>query len=581
MHVSTSNNPPLLDGLQRASDQPAPSSSSCSKIVLTGLLVTAAIAGSVALATNLPHSSGNAPQPLIQTSTPHPSFRPTVAPTPNVRSKAPSFRPTLSPTTSGSSAQVYVENDTPNYLCLIQDSVWGQEEISCVDSSGNSEDCTDVLEPGERQYTAMIQGAPPYSASGMTYNMYSQADCVANYISTIGIDYSLQNGNVVADLENTGDGSTQLKQEGSDYSLQLVAAGPTAAPTNKAPSTTGAPSRSNAPISFRPTNAPTTRAPTTTQAPSRSNAPTTKTPTLSPTRSSAPYSMPPTGETEQSAWGLDWTAWPPYPAPAGINVYNVFVGELTYNATGYAIVDGFGDMNAQQVNTLAVANKALGITTKVSIGGGGGSYDNTWNLLTQANVAQFGAQNAAYIKNVLGAAGEDVDFEPTNPTDSASIAQQKLVGQYIAAMKKFDPNFQISLCTNAGFGPNYPWQGVVQNVFNNAIITPGKCPVDRLYIMSYYNSMTDEQGWITGWANWILTNYNCPASVVTVGIDTFDADAYDPVAFSEWAVAQGYSIAWWAYDPAYPENAPWYGQIAPSVSKAVGYVANLARRLLA
>jgi len=71
----------------------------------------------------------------------------------------------------------------------------------------------------------------------------------------------------------------------------------------------------------------------------------------------------------------------------------------------------------------------------------------------------------------------------------------------------------------------------------------------RLYIMSYFNPMPDEQGWVNGWANWLKTTYNFAPAQVTVGLDGA-ANAYDVNAFAAWAAAQGYSTSYWEYDPA-------------------------------
>lgn len=70
----------------------------------------------------------------------------------------------------------------------------------------------------------------------------------------------------------------------------------------------------------------------------------------------------------------------------------------------------------------------------------------------------------------------------------------------------------------------------MQNTLNAAKTTDpatGKvyCAVDRLYIMSYYNSLSDEQNWVSGWANWMINNYNFTPAQIRVGLDNTDAHA--------------------------------------------------------
>lgn len=165
---------------------------------------------------------------------------------------------------------------------------------------------------------------------------------------------------------------------------------------------------------------------------------------------------------------------------------------------------------------------------------------------------------------------DGVDFDCEEFTSAQDKpAQQALVGTLIKDFKTINPNFQTSLDTNAGFGSNFPWQGIVQNIMNASIYTDpttGKTAsgVDRLYIMSYFNSMQDEQGWITGWANWMKTNYNFAPSQITVGLDPA-AGAYDSNAFAAWAAQQGYSTSYWDYNPGNPTQSD---QIATGIQNA-------------
>lgn len=123
--------------------------------------------------------------------------------------------------------------------------------------------------------------------------------------------------------------------------------------------------------------------------------------------------------------------------------------------------------------------------------------------------------------------------------------------------------------TNAGFGPNFPWQGIVQNILNASIYTDPKTGktawgVDRVAIMAYFNTLSDEQGWVTGWANWLKTNYTLAPSQVTVGLDPA-AGTYYVSAFAAWAAKQGYSTSYWDYDPGNPTQS---NQIATSFLNA-------------
>lgn len=262
---------------------------------------------------------------------------------------------------------------------------------------------------------------------------------------------------------------------------------------------------------------------------------------------------------EYSAWYIDWTSWfngPPFVIPANVNMINVFVGELAYAADGSTTMDGFGNLSIPQLEALATYCKSQvpPIQVKVSIGGSGGMYDKTWDKLTASNVQSF-AQGMVNFCHAHGLAGVDFDYE-----EFASSGQESLVGNLILAFKTLDPTLQTSLCTNAGFGPNYPWQQAVKNILDSAMIGPGNCALDRLYIMSYYDPMSSEIGWIVGpdgnggWANWMISNYGFTRARISVGIDDYDANAYDPQAFKAWAIQQGFSYAHWAFDPAHPKN---------------------------
>lgn len=306
---------------------------------------------------------------------------------------------------------------------------------------------------------------------------------------------------------------------------------------------------------------------TTTTTPVTTPTTTTTTPTTSTTSTSSTTSTTPTTPTqsvsanqfvsnpsvvENGTWYIDWTSWN-YPIPQGVNTVNIFCGNMHLDVNGNPVIDGFGTMsqNTAAMDSFIQACHAKGITVKISIGGSGGSYDNCWDVLTNSNVQGFAqALNNFCTQNGLN--GVDFDCEEfTSAQDKP--AQQALVGTLIKDFKTLNPTMHTSLCTNAGFGPNYPWQGIVQNILNAATTTnptTGKstCAVDRLYIMSYFNAMSDEQGWITGWANWLKANYNFSPSQITVGLNSA-SQAYNVSAFASWAASQGYSTSYWDYDP--------------------------------
>jgi hypothetical protein len=267
--------------------------------------------------------------------------------------------------------------------------------------------------------------------------------------------------------------------------------------------------------------------------------------------------IPPRDTIEYSVWYIDWTSWfdnHQFVIPCCVNMVNIFVGELTYAADGKPTMGGFGTFTLPQMKEFVqfLAAQEPPIQAKVSIGGSGGMYDHTWDKLTSANISNF-AQGMVDFCHQLGLVGVDFDYEAF-----ASTEQEILVGRLIKEFKTLDPNLQTSLCSNAGFGPYFPWQQSVKNILDASMISPGNCALDRFYIMSYYNSMIDEINWIVGadgnggWSNWLETNYGFSRARISVGIDDFDAHAYDPDAFRAWAANEGFSVAHWAFDPAHP-----------------------------
>jgi len=251
------------------------------------------------------------------------------------------------------------------------------------------------------------------------------------------------------------------------------------------------------------------------------------------------------GKIEHSCWYIDWTS-RDFPIPQGVTVVNIFVGTLTL-INGQPSLNGFGAMSLDDLDAFVQKCSAQNppIAVRASVGGGGGSYDNCWDLLTQDNVGAF-ARGLADFCHTHGLRGIDFDYE-----EYKSQEQEILVGTLIREFKAIDSNLQTSLCTNAGFGPNYPWQAVVKNIFDAAVDpATGKCAIDRLNIMSYYQPMDQEEAWVNGWSIYMQQNYGLSPSQIIVGIDDFDAKAYDIGAFSTWAASQGFSTGYWAWNPA-------------------------------
>ncbi|MBA3721875.1 MAG: hypothetical protein H0W88_05690 [Parachlamydiaceae bacterium] len=307
--------------------------------------------------------------------------------------------------------------------------------------------------------------------------------------------------------------------------------------------------------STTPVTPPVTTNPAPTPTPTATPPPTT---TPTPTTPVTPVAPVTTGTAPpvnvvNSTWYLTWTSWD-YPIPDGVKLVDIFVGNMRVDSSGNPVIDGFGTMsqNISLMDNFIKACHAKGIAVKMSLGGGGGSYDNCWNVLTNSNVAGF-AQALANFCYLHGADG--IDFDVENFTSAQDRpAQQALVGMLIKDFKNINPNFQTSLCTNAGFGPYYPWPGIVQNILNAATTTAlatnkKTCALDRLYIMSYFNSLSDEQGWINGWADMMKTNYGFTPAQITVGLNS-ETTSYDVNAFAKWAGSKGFSTAVWPYNPA-------------------------------
>lgn len=268
---------------------------------------------------------------------------------------------------------------------------------------------------------------------------------------------------------------------------------------------------------------------------------------------------------ENGVWYLDYRSWTD-PIPEGVTTVNLFEGKLDI-VNGQYTIDGLNALEDNQLQAFIQEchNHQPPIALKISLGGDGGQaiYNHTWDQLMGADgrpdpakIAAF-AQGMADFCHKYGIDGIDFDYEDDadiagGPNSPAAIAQETAVGELIKAFKAEDPNFQTSICTNAGFGGSYGWEVPLQRIFD-AATTNGTCAIDRLYIMSYTNSLSDEEGWISQWAAWAKSNYGFTPSQISVGIDpTSGSYNYDQLA--SWAASQGYSSCMWAWDPGLDPN---------------------------
>jgi hypothetical protein len=273
--------------------------------------------------------------------------------------------------------------------------------------------------------------------------------------------------------------------------------------------------------------------------------PTTPTPVVTPITNVTLPPPTPTG-IENSCWYITWTSWT-FPIISNVNMINLFVGEFTIQADESVLVGGFGNATNALIDQLVSEATAKGIGVKISLGGGGGSYDNIWNVITADNVQSIANALVTFCQTHK-LAGVDFDIEMfTSGTDRTNL--QTLCGNLIKLFKLGDPTLQTSLCVNAGFGDSYPWEGCAENIINGTLNNGQTC-LDRVYIMSYYNPLPDEQNWILGWYGWLNYNYDFTSSRISVGIDNTDSNAYNISTFAAWAKSNGFGTAYWMYNPA-------------------------------
>lgn len=246
---------------------------------------------------------------------------------------------------------------------------------------------------------------------------------------------------------------------------------------------------------------------------------------------------PPTNGVWYVTWRAQMGVTPPI--PEGVNLINLFVGQLDPVAGVTGLQGPFG------VNSSLAAFvqqcKSQNIPVMVSIGGHNGSYDNTWDQLNTENIPQY-AQALATFCNTTGVSGIDFDWEP----DTWTQAQGALVGQLIQQFKAFSTSsqpLQASLCVDSATS----WETDAGWVFNAALDPKtGANTIDRLNIMAYYDPSLMEP-YISGpggWESWVK-QYNPPPQV-TVGMLN---NASYLQQFATFAYQQGDSVGLWFWDP--------------------------------
>lgn len=285
-----------------------------------------------------------------------------------------------------------------------------------------------------------------------------------------------------------------------------------------------------------------------------------------------PQPTPNPGKVENACWYIDWTSWD-FPVPEGVNVVNIFVGKLDI-VDGAPTASGFGNLDMLKLQSFVSQCSQKGIACKISLGGGGGSYDNCWDLLTDDNVSLF-AQGLAKFCHDNQLIGVDFDYEESS-SDKTQCAR---VGALIKEFKKQDASLQTSLCTNASFAG---WSQRVKSIMDATLDGQATC-LDRLYVMSYYDPMSSETAWLLQWASFLKTTYGMDPSRLTVGIDNFDASAYNIADMASFASSQGMSTGFWAFDPSQLTKSNASSNLikqAYDASSNVEFVKNLQRNPL-
>lgn len=275
---------------------------------------------------------------------------------------------------------------------------------------------------------------------------------------------------------------------------------------------------------------------------------------------------------ENGTWYIDWTSFD-FPIPEGVDVVNIFVGEIQQNADGTYKIGGFDNMTPEKLREFIQKCHEKGIKVKLSLGGSeAGRYGATWDKVLDGNhdinmdaikeIAKAmadacGPYDPENNPNGLGADGVDFDFEEWDRPYQENL--EKGVGKLIQEFKKLtdhmtDANgnprhIEATLCSNAGFGT---WKDHIENILDPD--GTGETVVDRLYLMTYYRSAGEELEDVKRWTKELEEKYNFSHAQIGIGIDTFDGPhqgGYDDYLreMAEFAKENGYSTEFWAFDP--------------------------------
>lgn len=260
------------------------------------------------------------------------------------------------------------------------------------------------------------------------------------------------------------------------------------------------------------------------------------------------------GKIVNGCWLIDWTTHsydglelPTHYLGKKLDAINFFVGEFIEQSDGTYTIGGYGDYTQDDITKLAIQAHQKGMKFCLSIGGGGGSYDNTWDILTDDNIDAVAQSLVEYCK-ATNADGIDFDCEDYNPETLSKV------GKLIKAFKEKNSKLRSSVCANAGFGPQYQWQANLKLLLDETIVN-GKSVIDSVNIMSYYNDKDSETKWLDGWREWCIATYGLKAENVCVGVDDYDAHAYKPEDMVAYAESKGMPWCHWAYDPGHPATS--------------------------
>ena len=264
---------------------------------------------------------------------------------------------------------------------------------------------------------------------------------------------------------------------------------------------------------------------------------------------------------ENSVWVEDWTDNLDQVdfiknLPRGVNTINIFVGELVL-VHGVPTITGFcSDTPGKPSGTGATPNiaalthfiqecKKQGVIVKLSLGGQEGtSFGNSWQCLTELNIPLF-AQALVEFCKTTGADGVDFDEEIENENTFAALS-----GKLAGTLRDLAPELQTSYCVYGGCSATGPWHQTNKTFLENARTHDGKCALDRIYVMSYYDGSSLEENlqYMECWEKW-LKQYDLNSSHLSAGIDPNDhqtlPEKSDFKAWIEAAKTHGWSTAIW------------------------------------